>query len=391
MRATLNRVSLVIEIDVPWRKPDPMLILDPAASKEPLSRILSHEAIHYWQQLSSSYLQALAAEDWRRLTTFTRTAVAEGPGPLGMHFRQPDSALRISPTDLAEAVSRYWDMCNIGPHNFIETALESGAKFDTEANARYDEALRSGFFRQPDDAFSQITLELAMCLGGGLYARPYLHLQDMVGPTCAMTLFPLICHWCLQTREPAHVFDAFASTAAASLASQHKWLRRFNLHAGGSRIMYQDLSAAQNWQYHWLLPQIAKAARREGCELQIARQTFPHSGLLDHPVYVWAHNWAERLGSAHLGDQVSKPLKTLTSRDPRARACVISDRMLALPAGDYRPMLYEFLSPPVYRFSDSKTWYTSVESDQRYNAFIAEQCQIIHGDWERFRIARRGY
>lgn len=72
MHATLNRVSLVTEIDIPYRRPDRRYFEDPAYCDVELSRANLHEATHYWQQLSSPGLLLLASEDWERLLRFER-------------------------------------------------------------------------------------------------------------------------------------------------------------------------------------------------------------------------------------------------------------------------------------------------------------------------------
>jgi hypothetical protein len=112
MNGRFNRVSLVTEIDAPWSPYDPRYFFNPAGFEPEMSRVLMHEATHYWQQLSQMYLLLVADEEWGRLNRFRLEGRAVEPGPLSTALRTPHKGVGFSAHDLAESASRYWDILN---------------------------------------------------------------------------------------------------------------------------------------------------------------------------------------------------------------------------------------------------------------------------------------
>jgi hypothetical protein len=150
-----------------------------------------------------------------------------------------------------------------------------------------------------------------------------------------------------------------------------------------------DHDEYQDSLYLKLRPLISQVAKKEGARLYTAGEALPYTPLANHPVYAWAVRWIGELGRAALGNGLGDDVKRHYRDEAQALATV--DRMLALPGGPNRGWLYEYLLPPIYRFSDGKTWFTHVEPVPQDNIRISELCIGIHTAWEDFRRARRGY
>lgn len=388
MKGSLNRVSLVTEIDAPFREPHPDYFLHPAGRDPDFSRVVFHEATHYWQQLSQTYLLMVAAEDWDRLQTFVETGRADEAGHLNRTFRKTYLEQGFSALDLAECASRYWDILNIGPHNLVESALANGVELNDETRRIYEATVKDGTFRLPNDGYTSFTVELAMRVVGGAYARPYFLLQDRTG--AALVLFPLLAHWALQTPAPVTLFDQFADLSSRVVNRWHRWESRAS-RLLGRRVLLSELREEQMKWYWYLAGRISKLARKRGFPLWAVSQFGPFSSLGDHPIYRWAFNWSEVLGRVAVSEGSANDMKHLFPKDPEALAILAVDRMLALPGGPEREMLANYLRPPIHRFSDDRTWFTGVDPDRDANVAIAEQCMEIHTAWEDLRTALRGY
>jgi hypothetical protein len=390
MNGSLNRVSLVIEFDEPHRRPDPRHVLDPAGFESEIARVMLHEATHYWQQLSQTYLLLVAAEEWTRLKQFRATGQVPEAGPLAADLRTPDAGTGFSPRDLSECACRYWDIVNIGPHNLVEAELAKGTELTPETRASHEAAVQSGLFRLSDDGYTQDTIAVAMQVVGGAYARPYLHLQDKLG-SGAMVLFPLLAHWALQTPAPVALFSTFAERAAAELG---RWLKRSSLlrRVTGRHLLPTEMRDLQLTMYRQLGGPIYTVAKEAGYPLWTAGQYFQFTPLADHPVYSWAAHWTRQLGKHLVDNKMARDMRRGFRRDPDSLAILAADRLLALPGGGLaRDLLYRYLTPPVHRFTDDLTWFTKVGPTAADNAAITRTCMEIHTSWERFRTAARGY
>jgi hypothetical protein len=390
MNGRLNRVSLVIEIDAPYRPPDPRYVLNPAGFEPEMSRVLIHEGTHYWQQLSQMYLLLVAAEEWERLNRFRFDGQVVGPGPLTTALRNLHTVIGFSAHDLSESACRYWDVLNIGPHNLVEAELAKGTDLDGETRDFYEAAIGAGLFRGSDDAFTQYTIALAMRVVAGSYSRPYVYLQDKLGGG-AMVLFPLLAHWALQTPAPVTLFEKFAEHAGRKL---DKWLRRdsFLQRVTHHTLFPGELRELQMMLYWMLGGEIAKLAKKEGFVLWTVGQFFEFTPLSTHPVYAWAARWARKLGQHVVDSGMAIDMRAGFRRDPDSLALLAADRLLALPGGgSARELLYTYLGPPIHRFSDDRTWLTRVGPNDADNAAVAQACMQIHTSWEAFRSAARGY
>ncbi|MGR0220088.1 hypothetical protein [Agromyces sp. ZXT2-6] len=387
MHATLSRVSLVTEIDAPHRPPDRRYVEDPAHFDVELSRVLMHEATHYWQQLSSPALLILAGDDWQSLLRFRSTGSADGTTTLRPQFTTPHPAFGFSILDLVECLSRYWDILNTGPHDLVEAELAEGGQLSPELAAELEDARVNGLFRSDDDGFSFATVSLAMRIIGGSYARPYRDLEQRLG-FMTVVLFPLIAHWALQTNDPVRMFDAFTLRGGSAVARSLKRSERMRFLR--PRVSAPDLEEEQERLYLKLVPLMMDVAKGSGTEVRLGSEALAYTALADHPVYRWAIDWVSRLGHAAMTEGLGRDVRR-RYRGDEVCALIVADRMLALPGGDHRSWLHAYLTPPVHRFNDGLTWYTNVEPVHDDNVRIADQCIEIHTAWEEYRQARRGY
>ena len=90
-----SHVSLLIDLDHEWWSPKITAFLDPASYFPRRARMLVHETIHYWQQLSSGYLLAMAQEDWEQLLSWEQ-GVRPALGPLRGGYRRPEGLHHFS-------------------------------------------------------------------------------------------------------------------------------------------------------------------------------------------------------------------------------------------------------------------------------------------------------
>ncbi|MHA7191938.1 hypothetical protein ACX80N_16760 [Arthrobacter sp. MDT2-16] len=390
MHATLNRVSLVTEIDTPHVPPDLRYFHNPANFDSALSRVLFHEATHYWQQLSSLWLLLMATEDWVRLHYYHETGKLDGPTTIRSEYKRHDPSLGFSIHDLIECTSRYWDVQSVGPHNLIEAELARGRILSPDLQSEYEATIANGMFRAPNDDYSSATVSLAMRIVGGSYARPYTLLEKRLGDF-TIFLFPLLSHWALQTRHPLLMFQHFEKQAAEEIRFIYQLRKLRRLWRRDESIQVLDMQEHQKSLYLMLHPAIAKRAKAVGNPLRPAVDTFPHLTYIhEHPIYAWSFSWLKELGRVAEAEGKESDVNRYYHKRNEARAWAISDRMLALPGGN-RSLLYHFVQPPVYRFKDDKTWFTGVEPADEDNLRVASMCIEIHNDWEAFRQASRGY
>jgi hypothetical protein len=182
------------------------------------SRVIFHEAVHYWQQLSEGFLLRLVQEDWQRLTEYERSGRPLGPGPLRREFYREESDLGFSARDIHECLARFWEVVAFGPNRIMNDQWLSGmsvfhpdfvtANRPSSFQRKFDSMAPWG----PDD-FIQ-----AMIMIGGEYAIPFLATGHKM-PNASMLVFPWLAHYALQTRRPARVFLRFIEKVASELAA----------------------------------------------------------------------------------------------------------------------------------------------------------------------------
>lgn len=167
------------------------------------SRVLYHEALHFWQFLSSPYLIDIVARLWGQLQHFEASGELSSTDTLwdneGDH-----SAMPFNTYELVECWARFWDVHTRNPIDIIaeEGIATDGSKLD-----------HHGYYG--DKAYDLVMTEGPNCQ---LYARPYRWLLKACQGNSLMAnvLLPLITNAAFSTLAPATFFQGAIQRALQS-------------------------------------------------------------------------------------------------------------------------------------------------------------------------------
>lgn len=203
-------LSMVVDVGDAWAPPHPIALTGPKDWRPPLSRVVFHETVHYWQYISHAHLIHLVTEDWMRLKHFDATGQSLPPGNLRRGFTQRIEGAGFSTRDLMEAHARFWDLQVLGPPLLIELELDAPNRDVSQilTRAQYEHLKADGkiwhHFDEHGDGvgYSSLSFDLAMRLAAGRYALPYLRLREETNDLIAAALFPLCAHFALHSDSP---------------------------------------------------------------------------------------------------------------------------------------------------------------------------------------------
>ncbi len=395
MASAFRPLAGLIETDLPWREPHPKVLRQPAAHQPADSRVVFHETVHYWQQLTQGFMAKLAEEDWLRLTAFESGKADTGPGPWRRELVRLDPAAGFSARDLQESLARFWDVHVIGPHTLLEIEFQDPRRsFDEAFQANYFTFKKKGLIVHPlHGGYSSLAFDMAMNAAAGHYARPYQYVQQRMNPALTGALFPLVGHFAMQTERPAEVFVRAIAAAAQSIGALPPERAIHDLwSACYSRARNATLAVAQQLGMD---------------KLMMSPAVIQGGPLKRHPVYAWT--LAELGLVARLAEDI--PLAQVvcgafTRGPPGTRGVLTTDFCLACP-GDTtsRSLLIEYLAPPCVSFADGARWLLPElhrrelvpELDEteamisRERAEVAEAAMKIHQRWQALRRVVRGY
>lgn len=185
MRATFSRIALMIQID---GEPQPAdLAALSSGQRTSRNRVLFHEAVHYWQQLSQGFLIKLVAEEWARLQAYEESGEVSSVGPIRREFERRDQLTGYSARDLHECLARYWEIIVFDPAKL--TRLE-WRKDRTSAHPDFQTAWKRERHSSgtPENASSFADLLNAMLMIGGEYATPFIEACQQFGHAAAFVL-----------------------------------------------------------------------------------------------------------------------------------------------------------------------------------------------------------
>jgi hypothetical protein len=361
-------LSMVVDVDEPWVPPHWYVLTGPKDWRPPLSRIIFHETVHYWQYIGHAHLVHLVVEDWARLQHFAATGECLPPGRLRRAFGHPAEGVEFSTQDLTEAHARFWDVQALGPPMLIEAELASPNRdiSRTLTHARYEQLKAEGkIWREIDErgegrGYSALSFDLAMRLAAGNYAKPYLRLRDETDDKTAISLFPLCAHFALHAESPPEFYLALVERLAPRVrAMGHQWTE-----------------FEQSWRE--LYPYVLREAEvlhtdrhgREFCTGEAAIQQSPL--FAEHPGYYLAGSFLE-LARRHL-ERTRPPdfVAGLAGMPVGVRAHWTLDYLLGCcgMTDSRQPDLLAFLAPPVVRFADGKRWVLGALLDQLSDAGV---------------------
>ncbi|MDO3376639.1 hypothetical protein [Geoalkalibacter halelectricus] len=353
-------VSMIVDVGEAWTPPNPYSLAGPKDWRPPLSRVIFHETIHYWQYIGHTHLIRLVEEDWGRLRHFDKTREILPPGALRRGFSQRKPEIGFSTQDLVEAHARFWDVQALGPPLLIELELDAPNRDVGEilTRAHYERLKAEGKIWHHYDqdgqgvGYSSLSFDLAMRLAAGRYALPYLELLEKTNDLIAAALFPLCVHFALHSREPADFYLALVARLAGQVG-----LERGRAIEQAWRALYVDV-----WREAELLH-----CELYGCEF-FTGQAEIHESLLyqEHPGYRMAHTMLA-LACDHI--QKNRPPQFLVGpvEMPAAmRALWTLDYLLGCcgMTVSRSPDLLAFTAPPVIRFAEGRSWKIGEIFDQ---------------------------
>jgi hypothetical protein len=323
----------------------------PAAPADGAVRAFFHETVHFWQNLSQSFLVRLADEDWQRLLAYEETGTVPAPGEVRRAFDSRDLRAGWSARDLQECLARFWDVIAAGPNRVLEEEWEAGR---AEALPDFREALRRrrSETNLPNGSWDKADLLMALVMAAGEYASPFLALAER-GLEGAEFLFPWLAHLALQTNAPAETFDRFVREIGPELAQHVTGL----LKTPG--VPRGKLFAFTMTQLSYTVSVLCVVnAQRANDPVRLANMVFEESSLRTHPVYAWIFRGpisrtAAALAKTHAAKQARRAWRA--PRDPEGIAGMqLLSNALATPGlPEIRTLLLASgIIPPCVRYSD---------------------------------------
>jgi len=192
--------------------------LSPGQNSSARHRVLFHEAVHYWQQLSQGFLVKLADEEWARLKAYEEKGDMASAGPIRREFERHDPVTGCSARDLHECLARYWEIVAFGPAKVIkrEWQLDRTAVHPDFQQAWTESQRLSG---TPEGASGFADLFMAMLMIGGEYATPFIDACQRFGHSGAF-VFPWLAHLALTTDRPTASYATLTDECGQRLADE---------------------------------------------------------------------------------------------------------------------------------------------------------------------------
>ncbi len=395
MGSAFRPISGVIEVDWEWRPPSPKVLRHPAAHEPRESRVVFHETVHYWQQISQGFLAKMAEEDWQRLSRFESDGSLLDAGSYRREFVRRDKDAGFSARDLQESLARFWDVHVIGPHRLLELDFADPHRhIDDFFKEQYYGFKAKGMIIHPEHGgYSDLAFDMAMEACAGNYARPYQSLRERFNPVVTGTVFPLAGHFSLQTQRPVEVFVRTVEELAPYLERLPKG---------------QPIHVLWEVCYPLVRDTASRVWHSQGNgNLMMSGTMIVNGPLQEHPVYKWIFSELDCASRVLDGTPFAEKIAKGFGGLPEGLAGIMAvDYCLSCP-GDTtnRSFLVEWLAPPCVCFSDKKRWLLGElhrreiipemdETEQMLSAYrrqVAEQTVKIQDRWSAFRKAARGY
>lgn len=335
--------SLLIETDLESSAVDENVLLHPAGHNPAASRVVLHETLHYWQQLSQPFPARLAAEDLARLERFEDDGAIAGPGPCRREYVRRYQPFGFSALDLQEALARCWDVHILGPARLLRLESEAPERsWSAEIEGKYEDLERRDGL-DVDAPYSGDAYDLAMEAAAGRYGKPYLALLDHMPSIAAASAFPLLAHLAMHARRPVPFYLRLLQYA--------------------SILIDPGAEPGRNILDRWR----ASFDRAHLIALELARvvdETFEMMPLLTveedkHFARSAPHHWARhRLNVAVDGLAKQEAVRERAARLQKKPVLVAGRELmlrLATPGiPEHRAFLAGQLSPPIVKFADGE-------------------------------------
>lgn len=392
--ARFNRISLLIDIDHGSLPPKSLVLRAPIKIRPKVSRIIFHETVHFWQQVSQTFLARLAEEDWCRLKTFETRGRIEQPGPVRTEYTRVYPEYDYSARDLQEGLARYWDVHVISPITLMDLEIEDEKhRIPPAVVAKYT-AVKQVAAQIDPSGYPDHIFELAMSFTAGNYAKPYIHLREKTSSFVAAVLFPLAGHFALQSDQPVPFFADVLNRAIPMLK---------DVVQPGAKI--DDVWPIWYHQIRNLAVEIHK--ERSDRPFYPAGVIIVNGPLNDHPIYYYVSGLlVDLINELNTKEEARQYLVPGYNHEPSMRANLSVDFYTACPGiPTVRSLLISHLAPPAIRFSDGCIWSlrmthlaesypemgekeaSRIERDLRT---VADQAVELDDRWRRFRLACLG-
>jgi hypothetical protein len=330
-----------------------------------LPRHLYHESLHFWQLVSSRFLQLLVVDEWERLRAFEEGGEIVPSTRWQNTFGTAAPGEPFSVRDLVECLALFWDVHTRSPSRIIREE-EDALGVDLVAI----DAIR------PGDAYSSTEFDAIMLRGADceVYAKPYRWMLEQAKAAPAVKdlggkieesaswavglLLPIAGFLALNSETPVPAFriaferglgpDAVGILARRRdprHAIQLDWLDFFDVLSDG---LFKTLNARGH--YVWISKWVGFGA-------------LENPAFVEHPVYRHLRSRMEALDEA-IQHQRIRHVFNPPQDDPddidqallfRELRVTLSDHwpVFAFPAKpNFRLLLGAMFSPPVVRFDD---------------------------------------
>ena len=413
--ATFWPVSLLVDAGCEPGSLDPSGLW-PSAPADGTVRAFFHETVHFWQNLSQSFLVRLADEDWQRLLAYEQTGTVPASGEVRRVFDSRDSEAGWSARDLHECLARFWDVIAAGPNRVLQEEWDAG-RADALPDVRELLRRRHSEANLPKGAWDKADLVVALVMAAGEYASPFLTIAGE-GLEHAEFLFPWLAHFALQTNAPAETFDRFVREIGPKLARQVAELLKT---PGVPRSELFEFTMSQLF----ISVSMLCVVNAEGANdpVGLANVVFQEGSLPTHPLYSWIFRGPVLRTAAALGrTQLAKQARRSWDYPRNTEGFVgvqLLGRALATPGlPESRTLLLASgIVPPCVRYSDGtvqplgrvfrddvanwtddwqenevlwKVTLPALERDlEQEEQRITNQCATIQQRWEAFAKATR--
>ncbi len=337
-----------------------------------LPRHLYHESLHFWQLVSSRFLQLLVIDEWERLRAFEERSEIVPSTRWQDTFGRALPGEPFSARDLVECLARFWDVHTRSPLRIIREEEDA-----LGVNLAPIDAVR------PGDAYSSTEFDAVMLRGPDceVYAKPYRWMLDKAKAAPAVKdlggkveesaswavglLLPIAGFLSLNTDTPVPAFriafERGLEPDAVGIAARRRdprhaiqldWLDFFEVLSNG---LFKTLKAQDH--YVWISKWVGFGA-------------LENPAFLDHPVYRHLRSRMEALDEA-IQHQRMRHMLNPPRDDPdnidqallfRELRVTLSDHwpVFAFPAEpNFRELLGAMFAPPVVRFGDVELAATS--------------------------------
>ncbi len=386
--ARFSQLALSIEIDDEYWDPHSLVLRAPQKIEPKKSRVIFHEAVHFWQQCSQTFLAQIADENWSRLKTYEETGEIRPPGPSTIEYTCHIQGHGFSARDLQEGLARFWDVHVISPITLMDIEIEDSKRCIPKPAANEYRRIKRIASAIDPSGYPAAIYDLAMDFTAGNYAKPYIDLRERTSSYIATALFPLAGHFALQSDRPVPFFMDLVERAIPHIDEKP-----------GARV-------TDVWPllYH-RVRNLAVQLHKEQADRPFypAAVVMANSSLKDHPVYLYVVGLIHHLAR----EIVNTPAHVVPGYDNAPivqRGTLSVDFFTACPGilKFNRTFLVSHLAPPCIRFADGRAWILRLEHlKESYPDMKREEELSIEGElrklvehmeeieerWRRFRLA----